>query len=81
MGLALANVAVSVTEFKRSFAGVPRETGDAPVVVLNHKRPEACLLSAKQYERLMNYLEDLEDAELIRQRKNEPSILVNLDDL
>ena len=81
MDLVLANVAVSVTELKRNFAGVLREAGDAPVAVLNHNRPEAYLISARQYERLMNYLEDLEDSELIRQRQGEPSVSVNLDDL
>ncbi|EEG08610.1 type II toxin-antitoxin system Phd/YefM family antitoxin [Pseudogulbenkiania ferrooxidans] len=75
----LADMAVSVTELKRNFAGVLREAGDAPVAVINHNRPEAYLLSARHYEQLMDYVEDLEDAELIRQRQNEPSISVNLE--
>lgn len=81
MDLVLANVAVSVTELKRNFAGVLREAGDAPVAVLNHNRPEAYLLSAKRYEQLMDYLEDLEDAKLIMERRNQPTIKVDLDEL
>lgn len=81
MDLVLANMAVSVTELKRNFAGVLREAGDAPVAVLNHNRPEAYLLSAKRYEQLMDYLEDLEDAKLIMERRNQPTIKVDLDEL
>jgi len=60
---------------------VLREAGDAPVAVLNHNRPEAYLLSAKRYEQLMDYLEDLEDAKLIMERRNQPTIKVDLDEL
>lgn len=81
MDLVLANVAVSVTELKRNFAGVLREAGDAPVAVLNHNRPEAYLLSAKRYEQLMDYIEDLEDAKLIMERRNQPPIKLDLDEL
>jgi antitoxin StbD len=54
---------------------------DTPVAVLNHNRPEAYLLSADYYEQLLSHLEDMEDAELIRQRANGPFIEVTLDDL
>jgi antitoxin StbD len=72
---------ISVTEFKRNFSNILKAVQDTPVAVLNHNRPEAYLLSADYYEQLLSHLEDMEDAELIRQRTNGPFIEVTLDDL
>lgn len=58
-----------------------KEADDCPVAVLNHSRPEAYLLSAAHYERLMAYLEDLEDAKLVRERADGSFVEVSLDDL
>lgn len=77
----IANMTVSVTELKRNFARILKQADDCPVAVLNHNRPEAYLLSAAHYERLMAYLEDLEDAKLVRERADGPFVEVSLDDL
>ena len=77
----LANATVSVTELKRNFSSILRAADDQPVAVLNHNRPEAYLLSAAHYERLMAYLEDLEDARLVRERQSGPFVEVTLDEL
>ena len=77
----IANMTVSVTELKRNFAGVLKQADDCPVAVLNHNRPEAYLLSAAHYERLMAYLEDLEDAKLVHERADGPFVEVGLDEL
>ena len=76
-----ANMSVSVTELKRNYATIIKEADDSPVAVLNHNRPEAYLLPADHYERLMAYLEDLEDAKLIHERANGPFVEVSLADL
>ena len=54
---------------------------DEPVAVLNHNRPEAYLLSAAHYERLIAHVEDLEDARLARERADGPFVEVGLSDL
>ena len=81
MNTILANMSTSVTELKRNFAGILKQADDEPVAVLNHNRPEAYLLPAGYYERLVAYMEDLEDAKLVRERCDGPFIEVNLDDL
>lgn len=81
MDAVLSHFAVSVTELKRNYAGVLKLADDAPVAVLNHNRPEAYLLPAAHYERLMAYVEDLEDAKLVRERANGPFVEVSWDDL
>jgi antitoxin StbD len=81
MDTLLANVTVSVTELKRNFANILRELENTPVAVLNHNRPEAYLLSADYYEQLLARMEDLEDAQIVRERASGPFVEVTLDDL
>ena len=77
----MADLTVSVTELKRNFDSVLAQADDRPVAVLNHNRPEAYLISAAHYERLLAYLEDLEDAARVRERSAGPFVEVSLDNL
>lgn len=77
----LSYFTVSVTELKRNYADILKQADDAPIAVLNHNRPEAYLLPASHYERLMAHLEDLEDAKLVRERANGPFVEVDFDAL
>ena len=81
MDAVLSHFAVSVTELKRNYADILKQADDAPIAVLNHNRPEAYLLPAAHYERLMAYLEDLEDAKLVRERADGPFVEVDFDAL
>ena len=76
-----AGQTISVTELKRRYAHVVAEAEGQPVAVLNNNRPEAYLVPAGYFEWLINRLEDMEDAELIRQRTGEPSVAVTLEEL
>lgn len=82
MNAVLADYAVSVTELKRNYANIVQEAAGA-VAVLNHNKPEAYLIPAEYYERLMDYIEDLQDAQTIRERMHEQAlgIKVSIDDL
>lgn len=77
----LANRSVSVTELKRSFSEIINQADDGAIAVLNHNKPEAYLLPARMFERLMAHLEDLEDIKLVQERANGPFVEVNLADL
>jgi len=81
MDTILSKSSVSVTELKRHYASILAQADDEPVAVLNHNRPEAYLVPAPYFERLMNLLEDLEDARLVRERANGPFIEVQPDEL
>ncbi len=76
-----AKQTASVTELKRSFATVMSQAGEAPVAILNNNKPEAYLIPAAAYERLINYIEDMEDAETVRQRAGEKGREVSLAEL
>jgi antitoxin StbD len=75
------NMTVSITELKRNFSAVLKQADDCPVAILNHNRPEAYLLPALHYERLIAHLEDLEDTKLVQDRSNGPFIEVSIDAL
>ena len=81
MDTILASISVSVTELKRNYANILKQADDSPVAVLNHNRPEAYLLPASHYVRLMAHLEDMEDAKLIRERGNGPFVEIGVDEL
>ncbi len=76
-----SNFTVSVTELKRNFANVIKQADESPVAILNHNRPEAYLLPAAHYERLLAYLEDIEDQKALQERANGPFVEVAVDDL
>jgi len=48
---------------------------------LGHNKAEVYLLPAAYYEMLMAYLEDLEDAQLVRERSQGQFVKLSLDDL
>ena len=81
MDTVLSHHSVSVTDLKRNYATILAQADDEPVAVLNHNRPEAYLVPAPYFERLMQHLEDLEDAKLARERANGPFVEVNPQDL
>jgi len=77
----LADASVSITELKRNPSAVIEAADDAPVAVLVHNKPSAYLLPAATYQRLVERLEDLELAELVRARRGERRVQVTLDEL
>ncbi|MBV1730677.1 MAG: type II toxin-antitoxin system prevent-host-death family antitoxin [Hydrogenophaga sp.] len=81
MDTILSKSSVSVTELKRHYASILAQADDEPVAVLNHNRPEAYLVPAPYFERLLTRLEDLEDAKLVRERASGPFIEVQPDEL
>ena len=81
MNRVLATTTTSVTELKRNYATILKESANEPVAILNHNRPEAYLLAAEYYEILMTYIEDLEDARIVSERAQGDFIEVALDEL
>lgn len=77
----LSDASVSVTELKRNPSAVIDAAAGEPVAVLIHNRPTAYLVPAATYRRLLERLEDLELAELVRARAKERRVKVALDDL
>lgn len=81
MNTIYSNFTVSITELKRNFASIIQQADNSPVAILNHNKPEAYLIPAAHYEKLLAYLEDLEDAKLIQERASGPFVEIDIDDL
>jgi antitoxin StbD len=77
----LAGASVSITELKRNPSAVIEAADNEAVAVLVHNRPSAYLVPADAYQRLLDRLEDLEFAELVRARAGERRIKVAIDEL
>lgn len=77
----LAPKSVSISTLKVNPSAAIEAAGDEPVAVLNRNSAAAYLVPAKTWEELIDRLEDLELAEIARERANEKPIPVNLADL
>lgn len=77
----LADTAVSVSELKKNPSAVMNGAHGGPVAVLNHNRVMGYMVPAHVFEAMVERLDDLELAELIRSRSHETPVPVSLDDL
>jgi antitoxin StbD len=77
----LAESTTSISELKKNPMAVVEQGDGFPVAVLNRNQPVFYCVPAQAYELLMDKLEDLELAQIIEERKNQPEIKVSLDDL
>jgi antitoxin StbD len=77
----LSDASVSVTKLKRNPSAVIDAADGEPVAVLVHNKPSAYLVPAVTYRLMVERLEDLELAELVRARAQEPTVNVRLDEL
>lgn len=75
------NASVSISELKKNPSAVIEEAEGFPVAVLNHNRPAAYLVPAAAFEAMMEKLEDIELAKLVREREHEPTIKVEPSEL
>lgn len=77
----LADVAASVTDLKKDPMGTIREGGGETVVILNRNEPAFYAVPPARYEAMLELIDDLQLADLIRKRRGEPTERVDIDDL
>ena len=77
----LAAASISISDLKKNPSAAIAAAEGFPVAVLNRNTPSAYLVPAKAWEELMDRLEDIELAELVRARAGEEPIEVALDQL
>ncbi|EAQ43709.1 prevent-host-death family protein [Roseobacter sp. MED193] len=76
-----ANVAVSVSDLKKSPTSVLEQANGESIAVLNHNRVMAYMVPAEQYEAMMERLDDLALIDLVNARSAETPVKVTLDEL
>jgi antitoxin StbD len=52
-----------------------------PIAILNRNTPAAYLVPAKAWENIMDLLEDIELAKIVREREGQEAISVNIEHL
>jgi antitoxin StbD len=77
----LSDVSAGISELKKNPMAVVEQGEGFPVAILNRNTPVFYAVPAAAYEELMNKLEDMELAEIVRNREGRPSRKVTLDDL
>jgi len=77
----IAESVASVSELKKNPMATVAAGEGFPVAVLNRNEPAFYCIPAKTFENLMERLEDLELAALVNERRDQPEIEVNWDDL
>lgn len=77
----LTRSSISITELKRNPSPVIAAADGESVAVLVHNTPSAYSVPAATYERMLERIEDLELAEIVRSRTAERRIKVKLDEL
>jgi len=77
----LTEAAASISELKANPMKVALSAHGEPIAVLNRNEPAFYCIPAETYEFMMDHMEDLELLAIVEQRKNEPSVKINLNDL
>ena len=79
----LTNYSASITELKRNQSGLLCESNGEPIAILNHNKPAAYLVPVQMYATMLEVLEDMERAGLVKSRlaENAQAVEVSLNDL
>ena len=77
----LADAAISISELKKNPRAAIAAAEGSPIAILNRNKPAAYLIPAKEWEAIMDRLEDVELAEIVRARAGQKRIRVRPEDL
>ncbi|MXW51220.1 MAG: type II toxin-antitoxin system prevent-host-death family antitoxin [Gammaproteobacteria bacterium] len=77
----LADASAGISELKKNPMAVINQAEGTPVAILNRNRPVFYAVPAAAWEALLDKLEDLELAALVREREGEAEIEVNINEL
>ena len=79
--IVLSQVVASISELKKNPMGTVAAGGGMSVAILNRNEPAFYCVPAKEFEAMMDRLEDIELVALCLKRENDPVIKVSIDDL
>jgi antitoxin StbD len=74
-------IAASISELKANPMKVVASGNGMPIAVLNRNEPAFYCVPAAAYEAMVELIDDIELLKLVKERQNEESIQVTLDDL
>ena len=77
----LADYSVNISEFKQDPMLTISVAGGFPVAIINKNEPIFYCIPAEDFEMLVDKLDDLELAQLVKERKESVEIDISIDDL
>lgn len=77
----LAPAGISISELKKNPSAAIKAAEGFPIAILNRNTPEAYLIPAKAWEEMMDRLDDIELAAIVKQRQGQKRIKVRLEEL
>lgn len=77
----LTEVAASISELKANPMKVVASGDGMPIAVLNRNEPAFYCVPAQAYEALIELIDDAQLLKIVKERMNEESVKVTLDDL
>lgn len=76
-----ADFTASITDLKKNPMGTIAAGHGRPVAILNRNEPAFYCVPADEFHAMVELLEDMELAQIVGARKDEPTIPVSLDEL
>ena len=76
-----SHLVASITDLKKSPMATVEGANGSPLAVLNRNQPVFYCVPPKLFEKMMNALEDLELRHVVKSRRSEKEIPVDIDDL
>jgi antitoxin StbD len=77
----LADAGISISQLKKNPSAVIAASDGFAVAILNRNKPAAYLVPALLWEEILDRLDDIELVRIARERWDQPSIAVDIDDL
>ena len=77
----LADAGVSISELKKNPSAVIAAAEGFPIAILNRNTPAAYLVPADAWEAILDRLDDIELARIVKERENEIGVPVDINDL
>lgn len=71
----------SISELKRSPASIIADAAQGPVAIPSRNKPVAYLVTAAAYEKMIDLIEDLQDAAMVREREGAPATQYTMEQL
>ncbi len=83
MEVILSRFSASISELKKNPTALLKRAEGESIAILNHNRPTAYLVPADVYEVMMDYVEDYELGQIVRERQaqKDDAIEVDIDEL
>ena len=79
MEVILSRFSASISELKKNPTALLKRAEGASIAILNHNRPTAYLVPANVYELMMDFIEDYELGQIVRERQAEKVDAIEVD--